>query len=122
MKNLFGILHKGIRCIVLNACFSENQAKMISKYVDCVIGIADKIFDQAAIVFATNFYFGLGSGLNVRDACELGKHQVTLLTTTDHEFKTVNVINQSKMIRLISKRNMDPSKLNFVGRRGMKTE
>lgn len=122
IRNLFGILHKGIRCTVLNACFSENQAKMISKYVDCVIGIADEIFDQAAIAFVTNFYFGLGSGLNVRDAYELGKDQVTLLTITDHEGKTVDVINQSKIIRLISKRNMDPSKLRFVVRRGMKTK
>jgi hypothetical protein len=119
IKILFGILHKGICCMVLNSCFSENQGKLISKYVDFVIGMADEIYDQAAIVFATNFYFGLGSGLNVRDAYQLGKNQVTLLHIRDYEGKTVDVINQSKMIRLICKRNTDPSKLSFVGKRGI---
>jgi hypothetical protein len=79
IKNIFGILREGIRCVVLNSCFSERQARMISKHVDCVIGIADEIYDQAASVFASNFYFGLGSGYSIRDAYELGKAQIKLL-------------------------------------------
>jgi hypothetical protein len=120
IKDLFEILHGPMRCVVLNSCFSENQAKMISKYIDCVIGMANEIFDQAAIVFATNFYYGLGSGLNVRDAYQLGKNQVVLLPAKDHEGKSVDVMKQSKMIRLISKRNTDCSKLVFVRKRGLK--
>lgn len=117
IKNIFGILHKGIRYVVLNSCFSENQAQLISQYVDCVIGIANEIYDQAAIGFATNFYFGLGSGLNVNDAYELGKNYVKLLNIVDNQGKIVDVVNQSEMIKIFFKSNIDPSKLRLMIKR-----
>lgn len=120
IKKLFGILNRRIYCVLLNSCFSKNQAKMISEYVDCVIGMTNAIFNQAAIEFATNFYFGLSSGLNVKDAYQLGKYQVELLHAKDKDGKIMDFINESKKIRLISKRNTDCSKLSFVKKRSEK--
>jgi hypothetical protein len=102
---------EGIRCVVLNSCFSERQARMISKHVDCVIGIADEIYDQAASVFATNFYFGLASGFSVKDAYKLGKEQIKLLYIKKSEHDIMDMTQHSKMVKIITKTNIDPSKL-----------
>jgi hypothetical protein len=111
IKNIFGILNAGIRCVVLNSCLSERQARMISKHVDCVIGMSEEIYDQAASVFATNFYFGLASGYSVKDAYELGKVQIKLLYLKESEHNVIDVEKQSKMVKIITKANIDPSKL-----------
>jgi hypothetical protein len=42
--------------VVLNACYSENQAQNISKSVDCVIGISGAIEASSATAFAGRFY------------------------------------------------------------------
>ena len=57
---------------MLNACYSELQAKAIAKHIDCVIGMSIAIGDSAAINFAIAFYQALGYGRDVRAAFELG--------------------------------------------------
>ena len=43
LKQLFSILKDNIRCVVLNACYSEPQAQVIAQYIDCVIGMSTAI-------------------------------------------------------------------------------
>jgi hypothetical protein len=78
LGNLFSVLKDNIRCVVLNACYSESQAQAIAKNIDCVIGMSRQISDPAAIQFATAFYRALGFGRNVRTAFELGCSQIDL--------------------------------------------
>lgn len=54
-----------IKCVLLNACYSEVQAQAIVKQVDYVIGMKDTIYDKAAIAFSIGFYDGLGYGRNL---------------------------------------------------------
>ncbi|MFN7851534.1 MAG: effector-associated domain EAD1-containing protein [Dolichospermum sp.] len=49
-----------VRCVLLNACYSEKPAVAISQYIDYVIGMNNPIQDSAAIEFARGFYDGLG--------------------------------------------------------------
>jgi hypothetical protein len=56
LKKLFSILKDNIRCILLNACFSVEQAQVITEVVDCVIGMSEAIDDESAIAFSTAFY------------------------------------------------------------------
>jgi hypothetical protein len=58
LELLFRIIGKTIRCVVLNACYSEIQAEGIVKYVDCVVGMSHTIRDDAASLFASSFYHG----------------------------------------------------------------
>jgi hypothetical protein len=83
--NLFRILRRNIRCVVLNACFSEEQAHEIAHYVDCVVGMSAEVKDTSAIAFAGAFYQALGFGENIQIAFDLGCNQVDLrmLTHTD---------------------------------------
>lgn len=51
-----------VKCVLLNACYSKEQAQMISKHGIYVIGMNDTIEDEAAIDFAVGFYQSLGEG------------------------------------------------------------
>jgi hypothetical protein len=74
----FRILRKDIRCVVLNACFSADQASAIAEHIDCVVGMTAAVKDTTAIAFAGAFYQALGFGESVQTAFELGQNQVDL--------------------------------------------
>lgn len=78
MGQLFSILKDEIRCVVLNACYSERQAHAIAEHIDCVIGMSKAIGDMAAISFAMAFYQALGYGRDVKTAFESGCVQINL--------------------------------------------
>lgn len=65
-----------VRCVVLNACFSEAQAAEVAQHADCVIGLFAEVRDSAAIEFARGFYGALAFGQSVQAAFELGVNQV----------------------------------------------
>ena len=72
LSTLFSVLKDNIRCVVLNACYTEEQAKAISQYIDCVIGMSKAIGDASAIKFASSFYQALGYGRDIKTAFDLG--------------------------------------------------
>lgn len=76
---------KGLRCVVLNACYSAVQASAMAQHVDCVIGISGAIEDRAAQAFTSGFYAGLAQGESVQTAFELGCVQIELLNLADAE-------------------------------------
>jgi hypothetical protein len=78
LSKLFSVLKDDIRCVVLNACYSEQQAKAIAEHVDCVTGMSKAIGDKAAISFAIAFYRALGYGRSVQTAFDLGCAQIDL--------------------------------------------
>lgn len=65
-------LFPSIKCVLLNACYAEIQAKSIVKHIDYVVGMKHVVLDKSAIVFATGFYDGLGYGRTIDDAFKLG--------------------------------------------------
>lgn len=104
LSKLFSLLKGSIRCVVLNACYTEPQAQAIAKHVDCVIGMSNAIQDEAAISFATCFYEALGCGDNIQSAFELGCNQINLEDLKDQDKP-----------RLIALR-CDPASITFVKR------
>lgn len=73
-----------VKCVLLNACYSETQAKAIAEHIDHVIGMSKAISDKAAIAFALGFYQALGAGRKVEDAYRLGCVQIRLLGIPEH--------------------------------------
>ena len=61
-----------VECVVLNACYSEVQARAIYRHVSCVIGMSLSVGDRAARDFAEAFYDGLGAGRVYGEAFDLG--------------------------------------------------
>ena len=64
---LFKLHADYVKCVVLNACYSEKPADAISEYINCVIGMNSAIADNAALVFSEGFYDGLGYISNNQD-------------------------------------------------------
>lgn len=79
IANLFKLFaSRGVECVVLNACYSEVQAKEIAQHIPYVVGMSDPIGDTAAIKFAIGFYDALGAGWSYEEAYELGCNAIAL--------------------------------------------
>ena len=78
LANLFKLFSQQIRCVVLNACYSEVQATEISQHIDYVVGMKQSIGDRSAIKFSTGFYDAIGAGRSIEDAFEFGKNAIEL--------------------------------------------
>jgi hypothetical protein len=78
LASLFELVANQVRCVVLNACFSEPQAQAIAQHIDYVIGMSDRIGDEAAIIFSVGFYKALGAGYSIEDAYRFGLVELKL--------------------------------------------
>lgn len=81
---LFEQFANSVRCVLLNACYSEAQAKAIAQHIPCVIGMNKDIGDKAAIAFAIGFYQALGAGRTIEEAYKLGVVQIRLQGIPEH--------------------------------------
>lgn len=68
LERLFSLFKDSIKCIVLNSCYSEEQAKAISSEEMYVIGMNSTISDEAAIKFTIGFYQAIGNGREIEFA------------------------------------------------------
>ena len=78
IQDLFSIPPDNIRAVVLNACYSETQARLLTSVIDCAVGMESTVSDKGAIAFAASFYRALGYGRSVQTAFELGKHSLEI--------------------------------------------
>lgn len=89
VARLFSLCSKGIRCVVLNACYSDAQAQAMRDHIDCVIGMKSAIPDDAALSFSSSFYLALGHGKTVQDAFDFGCNQIELTGTSGANLPTL---------------------------------
>lgn len=73
-----------IECVLLNACYSDNQAKAIACHIPYVIGMRQAIGDKAAVEFAVGFYDALGAGRSYEDAYQFGRNAIQLEKIPEH--------------------------------------
>lgn len=59
LASLFSLVTEYVKCVIVNTCYSEHQARSIAQYVPVVIGTKSEISDNAAIKFSTGFYTSL---------------------------------------------------------------
>jgi hypothetical protein len=78
LAGLFKLLKNTVECVVLNACYSEEQAEVIHQHINCVVGMNQAIGDKAAINFARGFYRALAAGRFYDDAFEFGCNAIDL--------------------------------------------
>lgn len=102
LSRIFSILRDNIKCVILNACYSEHQADAIAEHIDCVIGMSKEIGDFSATVFVTAFYQALGYGRDAKTAFDLGCSLIELENLEDEQTP-----------KLIAKR-VDPQSLFLV--------
>lgn len=61
LADFFSQCKQYLQCVVLNACYSSEQAKEISKHIPCAIGMSDKIGNADAVKFSVGFYTALNN-------------------------------------------------------------
>jgi hypothetical protein len=104
LEALFAALKDNIRLVVLNACYSQEQAWAFVKTIDGVVGMKESIHDDAATVFASSFYRAIGFGRSVQEAFDQGRAALLL----EH-------IPEEDIPVLLVKNGMDPRQMFLIG-------
>jgi hypothetical protein len=78
LAKLFDLFQQQVECVVLNACYSEEQADSIHQHIDCVVGMNQAIGDRAAIKFSVGFYTALAALRNYEDCFKTGCASIDL--------------------------------------------
>jgi formylglycine-generating enzyme required for sulfatase activity len=80
LADMFGLnpICRHVKCVLLNACYSEKQANAIVSRIHYVVGMSHEIQDNAAIAFSKGFYLALGEGCSIDDAFEFGRNAIQL--------------------------------------------
>jgi hypothetical protein len=74
-----------LKVVVLNACESADQAKMLAKHVDVSVGMSDSISDDAARAFSVQFYSSLGEGVPVETAFQQAKFAIGIHNVAEED-------------------------------------
>ena len=85
-----------VECVILNACYSVDQANSIAEHIHYVIGMNRAIGDKAAISFSIGFYQALCSGRSIEEAYKLGCVQIRLQNIPEH--LTPTLINSKSRV------------------------
>lgn len=64
LASLFRIASEYVKCVVVNTCYAERQAKAIAQFIPVVVGTKTEISDEAATNFSTGFYTALDPDLS----------------------------------------------------------
>jgi CHAT domain-containing protein len=67
-----------LESVVLNACYSQDQAEVIAKYVNYVVATTTEIADDYAIAFSVGFYFKLAETSDVEKSYKSGRTQAVM--------------------------------------------
>lgn len=62
-----------IRLVFFNTCYSHTQAELVVAHVEAAIGMKTSVGDEAARIFASQFYSGIGFGHSVNKAFQQAK-------------------------------------------------
>ena len=84
LANLFLLVKEQVKCVIINACYSEAQAKAIAKHIPFVIGMNQSIGDKTAISFAVGFYKALGAGRSFEKAYKFACVEIQLSGISEH--------------------------------------
>jgi WD40 repeat protein len=84
LAGLLELCAEQVKCVVLNACYSEIQATAIVQHIEFVIGMTQAIGDEAAIKFAVGFYDALGAGRSYDNAFKFGRSAIDLKGLNEH--------------------------------------
>lgn len=94
LTRLFKLARNTVKCVLLNACYSQVQATSIHQHIDCVIGMNTAIGDKAAIQFASKFYQALAAGRSFQYAYDFACTILDLSGST--ESSTPQLLNRNE--------------------------
>jgi hypothetical protein len=109
LAKLFELVSDRVKCVVLNACYSEAQAKAITGHINFVIGMQWEVGDRAAIEFSVGFYDALGAGRSVPVAYQFGCNAIELVGLDEH-LTPVLITKDHSAVPDLAEKTRNPSK------------
>lgn len=100
LERVFQNFDSLIQVVILNCCYSKEQAAAIAKHIPCVIGMRTSVDDQAARIFSSKFLQSLVLSQSVQRSFDLAITELELFHTSLHDVP-----------KLIVKKGTDPEKL-----------
>jgi hypothetical protein len=100
LAKLFHHFKSDLKCVVLNACYSDIQADIIQEEIDYVIGMNAAVNDNSAAKFAVAFYDAVFAGTDFRTAFDLGCTALDLNNLPDADvpiFRTGSHLTPTKL-------------------------
>ncbi|GAB1543327.1 hypothetical protein NUACC21_60010 [Scytonema sp. NUACC21] len=104
LARLFKLFKGKIECVLLNACYSEVQAKAIYQHVDYVVGMSLALGDRAAIEFVIGFYDALGAGRTIEDAYEFGCTSIDLEGISESSTPVLKTRRKTRAVSVSNKK------------------
>lgn len=101
---LFKIFRSTVQLVVLNACFTDKQAKALAESVGCAVGMSGAVTDREATVFAASLYRAIGFGCSVQEAFSQANAALLLEGIS------------SERPHLVARADIDPSQLRLLPR------
>lgn len=84
LSELFSLFSSDIELVILNSCYSKEQAEAISKHINYVIGMSKSVQDKAAIEFSVGFYDALCAGKTIEESFRFGTNAIALYNLPDN--------------------------------------
>jgi hypothetical protein len=78
LADLFRLEGGRVRCVVLNACYTQSQATAIAEQVPFVVGTWPFVRDADAVAFAGRFYEAIAHGSSLARAMQSGANEIAL--------------------------------------------
>ncbi|MDF5728344.1 MAG: AAA-like domain-containing protein [Rhizonema sp. PD38] len=114
LARLFKLFKDKVECVLLNACYSQEQAEAIYQHIDCVIGMNQAIGDRTAIEFAVGFYDALGADRSYEEAYEFGCSAIDLEGINESSIPVLksrlNELNSRQQGQALSSRAIDKNR------------
>ncbi len=101
LASLFGLFTSHVQCVVLNACYSDDQAEAIAQQIPVVVGMKGPVVDRAGVLFADGLYQAIGHGRTIKDAVALGRAAYELegiTATAEPQIKTKAGVNAAAYV------------------------
>ena len=73
LSQIVSTMTRNLQLVVLNSCYSAGSAQAVINYISTAIGMANSISDEAAIIFAGQFYSAIGFGRSIQTAFDQAK-------------------------------------------------
>ena len=84
LRAFFAFFSNNLECVVLNACYSEVQAKVIASSINYVIGMSREIGDDIAIKFSSAFYDAIGAKESIEFAYGFACNAIQLANSPEY--------------------------------------
>ena len=78
LVSMLSLYRSHLRLVILNACFTKDQARSVSEVIDYSIGTGRRIGDKGSVAFAGALYRALGFGKNISAAFASAKAELEI--------------------------------------------